>query len=105
MLAEDVHFLSQDICELVGGDGSERRGRWYPWFELVHELEQLLGEPRVEAGEHGAFRRQSLSNHGAVGKAGTTVKTRGTAGERMVYTWHTFQERHIGGVCTGNGES
>lgn len=57
MLAEDIHFLSQDVTELGGVDGSERRGRWYLRFEVVHELEQLLGEGGLV---DVSFRRQSL---------------------------------------------
>lgn len=66
MLAEDVHSLSQYGIKLGGADGSKRWGR-YPRFELVHELEQFLGEGGLIAVEHEAFRseraRQCLQDH------------------------------------------
>ena len=56
MLAEDVHSLSQHLSELRGVDGSKRRSRSYLRFELLHELEQFLGEGGLLAVEHEAFR-------------------------------------------------
>lgn len=59
MLAEDVDSLSQDRTELGGDDGSQRRGLRYLRFEIVHELEQFLGEGGLLAVDrHEALRRR-----------------------------------------------
>lgn len=46
-LAERAHFVAQDSAELGGIDGSQTRGHWHQWFEVVHEIEQFKCEGAV----------------------------------------------------------
>lgn len=75
-LAESANFVAQEFAELGGVDGGQTRGYWHPWFEVVHEVEQLKCEgvvPLMSEPGNSRLSRKSLVDEWNTQQRDTTV--------------------------------